>query len=174
MYIFLILVLICLLPFPIKLGFSFINNKIIISLYNLKINFDREKKRKAKFKVKYEMNLKEYIQEIKHLHFKATMKTNIYIHMGLDDAAKTAELFGVMNYLIPIIFIELEKFFKIKKYDYNVIPDFKENIFEIKINSIIWISIAKTIYILLHMMVTMLKLHTGPKKIDHGLFNFSK
>lgn len=174
MYIILLIVAIIFIPFPIKLGFTYINNKITVNIYNYKINIDREKKRKAKFKIKFEVNIKEYIQEIKHLHFKASMKTYMDINIGLDDAAKTAELFGFINYFIPVIYIELEKFFKIKKYDYKVTPNFKESIFEVKINSIIWISIVKAIYILVHMLLAMIKLHTGPKKINHNLFNFSR
>lgn len=45
MYIILLIVAIIFIPFPIKLGFTYINNKITVNIYNYKINIDREKKK---------------------------------------------------------------------------------------------------------------------------------
>lgn len=171
MYILLIILMLLFIPFPVILDFFYKDYDIILKLYNRSIKeiqlFNRVQETKHDLQRKHFFFPFDYIREIKRFHFKPHLKVHANIILGLDDAAKTAEIFGLMNYFIQLAFLFSKNFFKIKDIDYKINPDFKKNILEIKIHSIIWINIAKTIYIVISILFIMIKTHNKYKKINY-------
>lgn len=171
MYILLTILVIILIPFPVTSYFFYNNHVIVLKLYNKKVKeiqlFKKTKKVKNNLEIKHFYYPFDYIKEIKKFHFKPYLKVKANITLGFDDAAKTAEIFGFTNYFIQLTFLFSKNFFKIKNIDYKINPDFKKSILEIKIHSIIWINIAKTIYIIVSILYIMVKTHNKYKKVNY-------
>lgn len=171
MYILLIILVILFIPFPVILEFFYNNHGIILKLYNEQIKeirlFNKTEKAKHDLERKHFYYPLDYIKEIKKFHFKPSLKLKANIELGFDDAAKTAEMFGIMNYFIQLAFLFSKNFFKIRKIDYKITPNFQKSIFQIKIHSIIWINIAKTIYIAVSILLIMIKTHNKYKKLNN-------
>lgn len=177
MYILLIILVILFIPFPVILEFFYNNHTIILKLYNKHVKeiqlFNRMKETKHDLERKHFFYPLDYIKEIKRFHFKPLLKIRANIILGFDDAAKTAEIFGLTNYFIQLAFLFSKNFFKIKNIDYKINPNFKQNILEIKIHSIIWINIAKTIYIAISILFIMVKTHNKYKRINYKQLKYA-
>lgn len=171
MYILLIILVILFIPFPVMLEFFYNKQGIILKLYNEQIKeiklFNKTEEVKQDLEKKHFYYPLDYIKEIKRFHFKPYLKLKVNVELGFDDAAKTAEMFGIMNYFIQLAFLFLKNFFKIRNIDYKINPNFQKNIFKIKIHSIIWINIAKTIYIAVCIFFIMIKTHNKYKKLNN-------
>lgn len=177
MYILLIILLILFIPFPVVLQFFYKNHAILLKLYNEQIKeirlFNKAEETKHELKRKHFYYPLDYIKEIKRFHFKPYLKVRANITLGFDDAAKTAEIFGLMNYFVQLVFLFSKNFFKIKNIDYKINPDFQKNILEIKIHSIIWINIANAIYIAFSILFVMIKTHNKYKKINYKQLKYA-
>ncbi|WP_446899092.1 DUF2953 domain-containing protein [Clostridium sp. LBM24168] len=150
------------LPVPLKIRVSYDNKKIYINFFNIDI-LNKFTSNQKKFKLesnRSKKNLSYTIKKIKSIiryllnsksKFRINIKINIYY--GLDDAADTAILYGVLHSLTPILFIFISKLFKIGKKNINITPYFNKNYFKIEITSIIYISFAKIIYIIIFLSV---------------------
>lgn len=152
----LVFLLILLIPIPIKFRIKYDNKILKFILYNIdisdKIHYINTK---VKLDVKYKEDqvpalsntLKVVFNSLKDVKFKPSMKIKVNINYGLSDAAHTALVFGLLSTFISII-IKLSSFFiNIKNQKINVTPEFNKLILKLEIDSIIFINLAKFIYI---------------------------
>lgn len=155
------------LPFPIKVSFTYFDNRIFLSIYNHRIDVMRKinraqtlkkagiktenklKKKKDLFKINSD-TIRNFICDLNCKKFKPFLKLKIDLNYGFDDAAATGIAYGLFNCISPIFFKAMDIFFKVKKYKYNVNPDFNSKIFKYKVEmkSIIFISLANVIYMI--------------------------
>lgn len=157
-YILLFILILLLIPIPIKLSFKYTKSSFNIYIYRFKINikksisfFKRKSREKTVMKPK-EANkldlsstiiLLNYIETIK---YKPTLRFKLFCNYGLIDASKTAIAYGYIYSVSPLIYKLLNIVFKIKKYDYDIKPDFEKTFFESNIDSIIFVNLIKIIY----------------------------
>lgn len=142
-------------PIPIKIRVKYDDMKLDFYLYNINLN---DKLRRIKRKVKHTIDVKpdrihNFVNTMKtssalskKLKFKPALKLKLNLVYGLDNAAYTALLHGIITSLYPIIVQFLESFFKVKENDIKVQPEFNKFILKLEIHSIILINLAKVIY----------------------------
>jgi len=159
-------------PIPFKVDIHFSMDNYYIKLYNFTIiskkkilnkkNKSSSKKtsppikEKKKFnKLKKEnliknikkSNFKLLLSKLYNRHFKPTLYMDSYLSYSLNDAFKTAIVFGALNNIKTPIYILLNIIFKIKKYKFKVNPLFKDIYFiDYDISSIFFLSFAEIIY----------------------------
>jgi len=154
---FLVIILLLFLPLPIKIKLSYCNNCLKFYIYKFELNFFKKKKKdekkeniKRKKKTsKLKLNISDMLLIIKNINkikFKPILKLNILLNYGLADAAATGISYGIISYFISSLFSFLAVPFKIKKYKSAINPDFNNFKLEAKIESIIFISLAKIMY----------------------------
>lgn len=153
MIILIILLLVLLLPVPIKTSVIYSEKKLDIYLYNLKFKKKKEKKRPSLNKMYLKRKEVLYISKLginvlRHNSFKPHIKLNINFIYGLDDAANTAKLYGLLNVANPIIYALLGEFFLIKNFDYKVNADFNKSLFKFNMISIIFINLLTILYVI--------------------------
>lgn len=150
-----ILLLILFMPFPVKVRFFYSEGVFALYLYRFKINIlkfaskQKHKKNKPQKKKKEEINLKA-IPIILHKFninpFKPTLRVNLFLDYGIDDASATAISYGLLNIAAPFINQIISVMFKVKKYKTKIVPEFNKLTLKIDLESIIFISLAKIIY----------------------------
>lgn len=160
------ILIIIVLPIPIKFTLYYYKNSLHIYLYK-RNNIQEKSFKKVSHKIKstdYIGIFQYYIDTARALSFrlkknklKPGITLSININEGFDDAARTAICFGVLYSFSAAVHIFINKYFKIKKYNYLVNPDFDNIKFEIQIKCIIWISIVNTIYIFILVLYTLRK-----------------
>jgi Protein of unknown function (DUF2953). len=130
--------------------------KLDFYLYNINLNnMLHRMKRKTKHIVDtkpdrihtFNNTIKTYYTLIKKLKYKPVLKLKLNLLYGLDDAAYTALLHGVITSLYPILIQFLSLFFKMKENTIKTQPEFNKFILKLEIDSIIFINLAKVIYI---------------------------
>ncbi|MBD7909990.1 DUF2953 domain-containing protein [Clostridium cibarium] len=165
-----IIFLILFVPIPIKIHILFSKENYYIKIYNLSLIKKEKKAKKSSNKVKPEQkdnnaenktkNAKNtflnglsidkvltIIKEFKKSTFKPSLKIHGYFNYSIGDAAKTAILYGILSTYSPLLSWFFSIIFKIKKFGFNINPIFKDEIIaEIKLTSIITLSIAQIIY----------------------------
>lgn len=161
MVILLVLIVIIFLPIPLKLKFTTFNKDYNVFLYNFSLkkliqkktkNVPSNTKKKEKPKIKKEYKTKKVINKsglissLKNNKFKLKLKFTLLLDYGLDDAFNVAMVFPFFNSISPFLFFILEIPFSIKKYRMSVTPKFNCNFIKLEIESIIFLSIAKIIY----------------------------
>lgn len=169
MHIFIIIVVIILILFiPIPLSFHLYisKDKFYIKFYNLNLLSNEDgiirklinKKYSNKAKKTIDNNdidssnkkisLKKLYHNLIHNKFKPTLKFNNIIIYSFGDAANTAIAFGLLYNFNPLLLNIFSIIFKVKKYNNDFKPVFKNKIiFELTLNSIISFNLAKIIYI---------------------------
>lgn len=81
--------------------------------------------------------------------FKPSFKFEGDVNFALEDAALTAITYGASSNIIPLLYFILSKPFKVKKFSLQINPHFTgNNLLNFTISSIISLSIAQIIYIL--------------------------
>lgn len=162
------LLLIIFMPLPLKTSIYFSKENYYIKLFNFKIiskkkktknipsdesnNSEKstpaKKKKRKKKKIK-NLPIKDMLLALCRNRFKPSFRAKGYISYSLNDAAKTAITYGSIIAIMPLLYKSILLFFKIKKFNINITPIFKDEFFiEIKLNSIIFISIGQIIYML--------------------------
>lgn len=150
-----IVIFILIVPIPIKFNVKYVEKKLNIYLYNInimkKIDYLKKKasnkhqyKKKSEFNFK---NLKLVINLLDNNKFKPILRFKLNFTYGLNDAACTAVSYGLISSLYPLALRILNCFFKIKKQYINILPDLNKPFFKLKLDSIIFVSFAKVIYI---------------------------
>lgn len=163
--ILIILFILSFVPIPIKIYFKYHNKKLWFYIFNIDILNKLKSKKKHRSKLTKKntnfktniQNLKIFLKSIKNIKFKIPMDIEFNMSYGLDDAAYTAILYGILNSLIPPIFMILSKIFVFKKPKINLSPYFNKFYFKIEITSIIYISFAKIMYIVLLLAINKIK-----------------
>ncbi|WP_035290314.1 DUF2953 domain-containing protein [Clostridium sp. KNHs214] len=166
-YIFLISLIILLFPIPLKFKLVFNNNELKIFIYKKQVKtsnkfdlnktLDKLKNKESKtqdteheIKNKQQKNkasAKAFFHICLNNFFKPTLKIDFNINFGFNDASATAMVYGFVNAIPGFIYNILCKFFKIKKFKFNVQPVFNNEIIYIEISSIIFVNLVKVIYI---------------------------
>lgn len=155
--VFILVVLVILfLPIPLKLKFETFNKDYDIYLYNFSLKKlikknakDKKKpevKTKAKPKTKKILDKGSLIRSLKNNKFKLKLKFSFMLDYGLADAFHVAMIFPLLNSISPFLFFILEIPFSIKKYKMVINPKFNCNFLKLEIESIIFLSLAKIIY----------------------------
>lgn len=157
----LVLIVIIFLPIPLKLKFTTFNKDYNVFIYNFSLKKLIEKKTKGvpskskkkenpkienQPKTKKVIDKSGLISSLKNNKFKLKLKFTLLFDYGLDDAFNTAMIFPLLNSISPFLFFILEIPFSIKKYRMSVSPKFNCNFIKLEIESIIFLSIAKIIY----------------------------
>lgn len=152
----LILLLILLIPIPIKFKVKYNEKKLRFILYNMDItNKMNYIKNKTKLDIKYKEDqipifsntLKVSLNSLKAIKFKPSLKIKINVDYGLDDAAQTALAFGLLSTFISILLKASSSYIHIKDEKVNIKPEFNKLILMLEIDSIIFVNLAKVIYI---------------------------
>jgi len=181
----LLTLIILLFPIPIKITLKYSNKVMEIYLYNKKLklkkpskinlNNDLESKLKETiFNSLLLSNIKLIIYKIKKLKFKPIVTLNTKLEYGFDDAAVVAILFGLIHSAYSFLYLLLMNFVKVKKTNFKVIPHFQKNDYNMEISSVIYINLAKTIYIAFVMslcLITIKRNKTNIKKYKGGNIN---
>lgn len=164
-----VVILIMFIPLPLFLTFIYEENKLAVYVYNIKVHPSEKTKntvKKPKSNTMYPKAL--YIRIIKHIYrksnhtlFKSSLKFKCNILYGLDDACATALLYGVLNSTLQCFYHLFSELFRVKDFDIDITPKFNKSIFKLKVNSIIFINLAKIIYIVYLIYISFKK---GSKK----------
>lgn len=164
MKLFLLILLILIIPIPIKISISYTKENYYIKIYKFNIlkkqNLNNEeiaiknKKEKSceKFKKNKKIKISYVIEIIKALnknHFKPKLKLKGDFQYSLNDAAKTAIFYGILQSISPYILEGFKIPFKIKSFKLFIKPIFKDEfIGNFNITCIIFLSFGKTIIII--------------------------
>jgi hypothetical protein len=180
MYVFIkilaVIMIILFIPIPFSIRLRYIDEPEVY-VYSFKLNLRRIqniiKKRKAKktdcdeedkdkySKLKY---YKEIISNIGRLRFKPNLKLRLKSHYGLNDAAVTGISYGIISGALAACYEVLNKFFNIKEYDLSVRPEYNKLTFDCDIKCIIFINLAKIIY----MVIIFLKSIKKSKEVTYS------
>lgn len=150
----LIILVIFLIPLPLSITFIYENNKLSVFIYKFKIYPTKNVKKTIKKprrgtlypKMLYFKILQYIYQKSGHFLFKSSLDFKLHINYGLDDAYYTAILYGLIEGITNSTYYLFSKIFKIKNFDININPEFNRSIFQLKVKSIIFINLAKIIY----------------------------
>lgn len=100
-------------------------------------------------KKKYSFSVSKILNNLYTNKFKVSFSLIGDFNYDLEDAAKTAISYGALNSLLPYLLLLFKSFFKVKKFNLNIIPLFKsENLINTEITCIISFNLAKIIYML--------------------------
>lgn len=151
------------LPFPVLITIICKTNALFVYIFGIKL-YPRKKNKKNISPQKYKKKKSKKISfedytEIWHKINTNPFKPSLYFEFnmiyGLDDAAKTAILYGTLSSLPPFLYKLLCSFFHTKKFKIDLKPIFEKSILDFKIKSIIWINFAKIIYMSLLVIFTL-------------------
>lgn len=157
-----IIMLILFIPIPLKLKVEVINKGYNLYLYNKSLkNFITKKirdkkssppskdKKEPEPKTKKKVHIKELLTSLKNSKFKIKLNFNCILDYGLDDAFNVAMIFPLLNSISPFLFFILSIPFSMKKYKMVINPKFNCSFIKLEVESIIFLSIAKIIYVLI-------------------------
>jgi len=171
--VFLLLLTVILFPIPLKITLKYINKVLEIYIYNKRFMVKKPLKNKTEktFKNTSKKNSKEsflrslilsdirlIFYKIKNLKFKPVLVLNAKLEYGLDDAALVAILFGLIHSTYSLLHLILINFVKVKDMDIQVIPHYEKYDLNMEISSIIYINLAKVIYIAFVMIFCLIKI----------------
>lgn len=147
-------VLLFLVPIPIKITLAYIDNHLCLYLYKFEIKLEKKMKKKKTQQLKKTFRKFEFdLDDIKLLahkidcnKFKPSLRMNISLNYGLWDAYSTGIAYGLISSLSPYIYNLLIIIFKMKKYDTKLKPDFDNLVLDAVIKCIIFINLAKITY----------------------------
>lgn len=165
--ILLIIILILFLPIPVHFQMHYYNNSIHLLLYGRKITFKKRVTQKVSHNIKsqdfigkiqyYSTFFKNTIIRLEHYPLKPKLDLTYILKFGFEDAEETAIVFGLLNNLPSLIYFMAGRLFVIDKYHFSITPDFENKCMDLNIKSILKISIANTIYIVILILFRLLK-----------------
>lgn len=147
-------------PVRIKLSVKFIDKHLSIKIFGKELLKEKKKKKKKKQKenvFQFE-SIKKIANKLNKAPLKPSVKFNMDIHYGLEDAAVTAILYGLFQSIFSLIYNVFSLYFKVKKFAPKANPVFNKEILNLEIKSIITINLANIIYItiiILNMFLNM-------------------
>lgn len=187
LWIITIVAMVLLFPIPIKITLIYseeiftlkLYNKIIIPSKNkkkvvkknvsLKDNLEEEKKEKpSKFKLRDIKNITDFLVTNK---FKFSLRTKLDVDYSIEDAAVNAIVYGLFYQGLAVISTIFNLFFKVKNLDSCINTKYNENYFKFKSTSIIFINIAKVIYMFVSIFY---RLNKGRKKSSFKKVNLKE
>jgi hypothetical protein len=156
LFILILFFLLIVVPIPIKVKVKYNDMKLDFYVYNINLN---DKIRFIKKRTKRIVDTKPdrihaFINTLqtssyltRKLKFKPALKIKLDLLYGLDDAAYTALLHGVITSFYPILIQFVNLFFKVKESNIKIQPEFNKFIVNLEIDSIISVNLVKVIYI---------------------------
>ena len=169
--VFLLTLTIILFPIPLKITLKYSNKVLEIYIYNKKLKVKTPSKNNIKSKPKDNFfksftlsDIKQIIYKIKNLKFKPLLILNTKLEYGFDDAAFVAILFGLLHSAYSFLYLLLINFVKVKNIDFKVIPHFEENDLNMEILSIIYMNLAKIIYMAFIMSICLASISIKHRK----------
>ena len=165
LWILAIVTLVLLFPIPIKITLIYANEIFTLKIYNKVIIPSKTKKTKAKNKNKRSdyvkthneekisklkfKDLKGIIELFINSKFKFTIRTKFRVDYSIEDAAINAITYGFLYQITAFISTILNLFFKVKNFTPTINIKYNENLFKFESTSIIFINIAKIIYMVI-------------------------
>lgn len=165
LWILAIVTLVLLFPIPIKITLIYANEIFTLKIYNKVIIPSKTKKTKAKNKYKRSdyvkthneekisklkfKDLKGIIELFINSKFKFTIRTKFTMDYSIEDAAINAITYGFLYQITAFISTILNLFFKVKNFTPTINIKYNENFFKFESTSIIFINIAKIIYMVI-------------------------
>lgn len=165
LWILAIVTLVLLFPIPIKITLIYANEIFTLKIYNKVIIPSKTKKTKAKNKNKRSdyvkthneekisklkfKDLKGIIELFVNSKFKFTIRTKFRVDYSIEDAAINAITYGFLYQITAFISTILNLFFKVKNFTPTINIKYNENLFKFESTSIIFINIAKIIYMVI-------------------------
>lgn len=156
------LLLIFIIPFPIKIYFIYNLDKLIVKVLWKTFEFTpkdlterqrdiidkgEETTKKSLKNKKFTFKQLRYIWlNLKNSMLKPSIKIKIQLTYGVDDAALTGILYGLINHLYSYVQYFIYSCFKVKKMNLNLQPEFNKKIIYTEMTSIIYINLVKIIY----------------------------
>ncbi len=157
-----IVAMVLLFPIPIKITLIYSEEIFTLKLYNKIIIPSKNKKKVVKKNVSHKDNLQEEkkekpskfkLRDIKNItdflvtnKFKFSLRTKLDVDYSTQDAAVNAIVYGLLYQGLAVISTIFNLFFKVKNLDSCINTKYNENYFKFKSTSIIFINIAKVIY----------------------------
>ncbi|WP_346885095.1 DUF2953 domain-containing protein [Clostridium sp. UBA4395] len=173
LWILAIVTLVLLFPIPIKITLIYANEIFTLKIYNKVIIPSKSKKTKAKKKDKWSdyvktpneeeisklkfKDLKGIIELFIHSKFKFTIRTKFTVDYSIEDAAINAITYGFLYQITAFISTILNLFFKLKNFTPTINIKYNENFFKFESTSIIFINIAKIIYMVIVIFYHLIK-----------------
>lgn len=164
-----IILLILFLPLPIKIKLEYIDKNLIIKLYKhtifsskkgvenkylkklLKKKPDiKNNKTNSKLQKKYnkKISYKNLYRNLSKNRLKPKIKIKVSLSYGIDDAAASAILYGLLCNIPTILYFILSIIFKVKDLSFDIDPKFNSTLLTFGITSIFYFNIANIICIL--------------------------
>lgn len=138
---FLYTLIILLIPIPFKLHVYYKNGELIIKIFKFKKSINKNKDidhtTEKEHKKKLNFTNYDYADVIKRFDknpIKFKIKTTLEIDYGLEDAANTAVLYGVLWSLYPFIDRLLKIIFNFKALNFKLNPHYNEKTFQLDYN----------------------------------------
>ncbi len=182
-----IVAMVLLFPIPIKITLIYSEEIFTLKLYNKIIIPSNDKKKAAKKKATPKDNLEKEdsnktskfkLRDIKNItdaltnnKFKFSLRTKLNVDYATPDAAVNAVAYGLLYQALAIISAIFHLFFKVKSIDPCINTKYNENYFKFKSTSIIFINIAKVIYIFISIFY---RLNKGRKKSSFKKVNLKE
>lgn len=173
LWILAIVTLVLLFPIPIKITLIYANEIFTLKIYNKVIIPSKTKKTKAKNKNKRSdyvktdneekisklkfKDLKGIIELVINSKFKFTIRTKFRMDYSIEDAAINAITYGFLYQITAFISTILNLFFKVKNFTPTINIKYNENFFKFESTSIIFINIAKIIYMVIVIFYHLIK-----------------
>jgi len=173
LWILAIVTLVLLFPIPIKITLIYANEIFTLKIYNKVIIPSKTKKTKAKNKNKRSdyvktdneekisklklKDLKGIIELFINSKFKFTLRTKFRVDYSIEDAAINAITYGFLYQITAFISTILNLFFKVKNFTPTINIKYNENFFKFESTSIIFINIAKIIYMFIVIFYHLIK-----------------
>lgn len=152
-------ILFCPIPLKFTLYYSLENyylkfyKFIIISKHKnirskkIKLLIKHNEKKKSKFNIS---RYKSFFPKIFYSKFKPSLKIELNFSYSLNNAFYTALAYGSLSTIYPFLYQLIKIPFRIKKHTLNISPIFKDEfLVKFEISSIIFISFAQIIYMLI-------------------------
>lgn len=162
LYIIFLVIFLLFIPMPLKIYICYKNNKLTLRFYKFTLypskhlkNISKpysKVKEKNKFITDFKKIFDKYtIEEIFHRLCKSKLKPRLTLDFNLDygfeDAALTGLSYGLLNSVFAPLQHILYLLFKVKKLQFNALPDFNGSKLNLEIKSIISINLAQIINI---------------------------
>ncbi len=173
LWILAIVTLVLLFPIPIKITLIYANEIFTLKIYNKVIIPSKTKKTRAKNKNKRSdyvkthneekisklkfKDLKGIIELFINSKFKFTIRTKFRMDYSIEDAAINAITYGFLYQVTAFISTILNLFFKVKNFTPTINIKYNENFFKFESTSIIFINIAKIIYMVIVIFYHLIK-----------------
>lgn len=185
-YIILFFIAFPFIRFPIKLRVDFSNKGYKIYIYKIllfsnvsKSVFNKREqkiieKKTERTLIKRKWAVKKFIEKFMDLKYKLNIKVDLKCDFGVDDAAYTAILYGLLNSISSLFYILTFKYFNVKKYKIDLIPHFNKSTLIIDFICIFNVNLVNIITIIFIALNSFEKIENIDKNENFKEANYGK